>query len=103
MILIKPTQKLKQVLALKMVRGITPKGFVAGHPARDLDNPAERCARSGVEIDNGVIREVERLDTRVPRIHGHSAELEKAFLHIIQEAGQEAEPAAGSTARHGRI
>ena len=29
---------------------------------------------------------------------GHSADLEKAFLHIIQEAGQEAEPAAGSTA-----
>ncbi|WP_455833918.1 ABC transporter ATP-binding protein [Pseudarthrobacter siccitolerans] len=30
---------------------------------------------------------------------GHSADLEKAFLHIIQEAGQEAEPAAGATAR----
>jgi ABC-2 type transport system ATP-binding protein len=30
---------------------------------------------------------------------GHSADLEKAFLHIIQEAGKEPGPVAGSTAR----
>src|SRR5687768_17287570 len=52
-------------------------------PARDLHYAAKWRTRPGVEVDDAVVGEVERLHSRVPGIHRHGAKLDD-----VQQRGE---------------
>src|SRR6476646_8398132 len=45
------------------------------HPPCHLYHPAERRPRSRVQVDNRVVRKIERLHSRMPRIDRYAAKL----------------------------